>query len=212
MTVCNLCAADTGFVLAKHLQQDLCLVNLLPDTTPIEHDALLNAKFDSLWVLDSYRYPLTFMIPALKFHGQQDYADLLARWFVLYRVRWMTVLPQHIIAVPLHWRRHWQRGYNQAELIAQALSRYTHIPILDNAIKRRRYTRPQSELTQSQRSSNIHNAFWVNQKSLASIQSVVLIDDVITTGSTLNDLCSAMYKVAPHLHISVWCMGLSVLT
>lgn len=126
---------------------------------------------------------------------------------------WNRTLAQIIIPVPLHWRRFIQRGYNQAELIAQTLSQHLHIPIDETdrtaLVKRRRYTKPQSELNQEQRSQNMQHVFSVNSAAIAQYQHIVLVDDVMTTGATINDLCREIYAHAPHIKISVWCMALS---
>lgn len=215
LTVCELCESDAGFVGQTFLRQNLCAVNDLLTDDFLDHDAIINAKFDELWILGGYQYPLTYLIPALKFHGQRHYAHLLAHWFVLYRVRYMNDLPQIIIPVPVHWRRYLQRGYNQAELIAHTLSQHLHIPV-DEAgrhalVTRRRYTRPQSELNQTQRARNMQQVFAIKGAGLNKYQHVVLVDDVMTTGATINDMCRAIYAHAPHIKISVWCMGLSIL-
>lgn len=215
LTVCELCESDVDFIQHTLLRQNLCAVNDTVTDEYLEHDAILNAKFDELWILGVYHYPLTYLIPALKFHGQRHFATLLAQWFVLYRVKYMTDLPQVIIPVPLHWRRFLQRGYNQAELIAQTLSQHLHIPIdktgRDALVKRRRYTKPQSELNQEQRCQNMQHVFSVNPHAIAQYQHVVIVDDVMTTGGTINDLCRAIYRHAPHIKISVWCIGLSTI-
>ena len=213
LTVCELCESDAGFMHHTVLQQNLCAVNDTLTEDFLDHDAIVNAKFDELWTLAVYQYPLTYLIPALKFHGQRHFAAQLAQWFILYRVKYMRDFPQIIIPVPLHWRRFIQRGYNQAELIAQTLSQHLHIPIdtTDRSalVKRRRYTKPQSELNQEQRSQNMQHVFSINSAAIAQYQHIVLVDDVMTTGATINDLCREIYAHAPHIKISVWCMALS---
>lgn len=104
----------------------------------------------------------------------------------------LPLMPEAIIAVPLHGKRLKQRGYNQSELIAKQLSRLLGIPLLTDAVIRTKKTEAQSGLSLKQRQSNILQAFQVSQNLPAHI---ALVDDVFTTGSTLNEL-SRQLKLA----------------
>ena len=208
--ICPLCVADCGFVHAPQLTQNLVAVNLNDTAEHFAHDVIVNAKFDGLWVLDIYQYPLSVLIPKLKFYQQPHLAKLMAQWFVLYRVAYMESLPDALIPIPIHWRRMWRRGYNQAQLIADELSRRLHVPCIDNAAKRQCYTKPQSELNLEARRANIQGVFSVDAHALKGVQQVAIVDDVVTTGTTINDLCRSIYQVAPHIKITVWCIGLGV--
>lgn len=208
--ICTLCLADCGFIHSHILRQNLLIHNLNDSEQYFVHDVIINAKFDELWVLDIYQYPLTVLIPKLKFYNQPHIATLLAQWFVLYRVARMDRLPEALIPVPIHWRRMWQRGYNQSHLLCAELSRRLYIPSLENSVTRKHHTRPQSELNLADRRTNIQDVFTVDTDSLASINHIAIVDDVVTTGTTINDLCRSIYQVAPHINITVWCMGLGV--
>ncbi len=92
-----------------------------------------------------------------------------------------------IVPMPLHWRKRWQRGFNQAELLAREISRRTHVPVRD-ALRRVRNTESQAGLTSAKRRKNVSGAFQpsrraVNRKLLEGTR-VLLIDDVMTTGAT----------------------------
>ena len=104
----------------------------------------------------------------------------------------LPLMPEAIIAVPLHGKRLKQRGYNQSELIAKQLSRLLGIPLLTDAVIRTKKTEAQSGLSLKQRQSNILQAFQVSQNLPTHI---ALVDDVFTTGSTLNEL-SRQLKLA----------------
>ena len=91
-----------------------------------------------------------------------------------------------IVPVPLHWRRRWQRGFNQSELLARALARRTGIPML-SALLRVRSTSVQAGLSNTRRRQNVANAFRVRgRRSGRGLRErrILLIDDVMTTGST----------------------------
>lgn len=110
-----------------------------------------------------------------------------------------------IVPVPLHPQRLRERGYNQAQLLAQKLGRLAGLPIMDNGLSRAHYTVPQARTGNiAERRSNVSGAFrCLNDK--INGRTVLLIDDVATTGATLN-ACAAALKAAGA--VSVW--GLAV--
>ena len=93
-----------------------------------------------------------------------------------------------VISVPLHRKRKAIRGYNQAYLISKALSMRLNIPEKSNLIKRKYNTKPQSLLSGKERQKNIKNAFDLKDSSKISGKHILIIDDIMTTGSTLNEL------------------------
>jgi len=96
-----------------------------------------------------------------------------------------------LVPVPLHARRLKERGYNQATLLAQRLGQATGIPVDDRALHRDRYTSSQTGLTAQQRRRNVDAAFSCRGTGIAG-KRVVLIDDVCTTGATLEACGEAM--------------------
>lgn len=102
---------------------------------------------------------------------------------------------QAIIPVPIHKERELERGYNQALEFGQALARFTGIPVKKRALIRRKKTSPQKELTEIMRYLNLKNAFAVERNSLEGIKRVLIVDDIYTTGSTI-DACSSILKKA----------------
>lgn len=89
-----------------------------------------------------------------------------------------------LVPVPLHWRKGMERGFNQAELLANEASKVLDIPVLRGALKRRRATTPQQSLEKAERFRNLENAFQANPSKLME-RAVVLVDDVCTSGATL---------------------------
>ena len=177
------------------------------------HPRLSHLKCDRLYCLDKYRYPLTYMVPLIKFHQRPDIVTWCANQWLAVHANTDSVRTRHaLLSVPLHPSRERTRGYNQAGLLAQHLSHHTGIVHLAHAVTRMRATQRQSELTQSERMNNVSDVFCVDAAALTGITRVAIIDDVVTTGATINAMCHALFTVAPHLYIDVWCIALADLS
>lgn len=139
--------------------------------------------FESLRAAWAYREPVEAVIQGLKFrrldylgrHLALDLRELLAGA----EERWDLVVP-----IPLHWRRRWLRGYNQAERIARPLAALLGIPCA-RVLRRRRATRPQVGLPRKARLANPQGVFATRRGSRPVDLRVLLVDDVVTTGATL---------------------------
>jgi ComF family protein len=138
-------------------------------------------------------------IHQLKYRDRQSLAVSLARLMAEY---WqVSPLPADLlISVPLYPARQRERGYNQAELLARALGRMISLPVMSGGLKRVRNTRPQMSLDATDRRENVRGAF-VYQPSKERDNNpirdrrVLVVDDVCTTGSTL-EACSLALKTA----------------
>ncbi|MBI5655335.1 MAG: ComF family protein [Geobacter sp.] len=97
--------------------------------------------------------------------------------------------PDLLVPVPLHVRRLRQRGFNQAVLLGALLSREWQIPLGRRALRRIRWTEPQVNLAAKERLANVRGAFAVTDRARVEGKRVMLVDDVLTTGSTLAE-CS----------------------
>ena len=164
-------------------------------------------SWDRMVVVGQYDEPLSYLIHRFKFQKQFWLDRTLARLLLLavYESRRTHGLsfPEAVIPVPLYHLRQWQRGYNQADLLAKGLSRWLEIPCLSHIVKRVKHTHTQRGLTATARRQNLKNAFQVDLSKPFPYQRVALVDDVITTGSTLNEIAKQLRKLGVK-EIQVW--------
>lgn len=132
----------------------------------------------------AYGFPIDSLVQQLKFGGRQPVARVLGELLAdTARARYCGyTLPAALVPVPLHPGRQRQRGFNQAERIAAASGAALGIPVLRDAVQRLRATPAQSGLDLRQRRRNLRNAFQITGELPAH---VAIVDDVVTTGSTL---------------------------
>lgn len=131
--------------------------------------------------------PYPKLIYRIKYGGAQKLARLAGRRLGNYLLPyaqqngWTGLVP-----VPLHWRKHWKRGYNQAEWIARGLGEVLGLPVYPHLLRRRRYTRTQTQIDPQNKWTNVANAFVLQHNHLPEgPQHLIIVDDVLTTGSTL---------------------------
>lgn len=147
------------------------------------------------------------LIHHLKYHGKRGIGLLLGRLFgrdlqgsdFLHPVNW-------IVPVPLHPKREKERGYNQAEMIARGLSEVTALPVSTGNLVRVIFNPTQTKRTKTQRWENVKGIFEVVDSSLFEGKHLLLVDDVITTGSTI-EACGLALQACKEVTISVATLG-----
>lgn len=162
-------------------------------------------RFDSALCAFRYSYPLDALVRALKYRSQIAHARILGE---LLAQRLQENLhasrPEIIIPVPLADGRYRARGYNQALEIGRYLERRLEIPMCTDLLVRTRETPEQAGLDRKRRRKNIRNAFALAYKP--TVRHVVIVDDVITTGSTANEI-SRVLKKASVKRVQVWAVA-----
>lgn len=164
----------------------------------VSAEALANPpQFDRLRAACTYEGIAPRLVHALKFSGQRHLAGSIGAM--------MARAGRHIIAednvvlvpVPLHPLRRLQRRYNQSALLARAIGSITGVPVFYNAAKRVKRTRQQVSLSRGERMRNLQGAFVVTPQGEAAMagKRVVLVDDVHTTGATLNALTQVIQNL-----------------
>lgn len=126
------------------------------------------------------------LLHALKYKGNKDVGILLGQMFGQ-ELEASGHLPEAeiILSIPLHPKKRKQRGYNQSDLLAEGLSRAINIPWSGTMLQRVRYTATQTGKTKIERRENVQGVFAVKEGFCP--KSVILIDDVLTTGATLEE-------------------------
>lgn len=142
------------------------------------------------------RYGLTQdLIHHIKYENRYDLAYQLGRMYGQELKRDNYQLPaEGLIPVPLHWMKMYKRGYNQANEFASGLGEALDLPVLTEALVRRRNARSQTTKSRYDRWSVMDGQFTVNKSCDLKQRRVVLVDDVITTGSTLGSCAIALLK------------------
>lgn len=145
--------------------------------------------------LATYTEPLRSLIHAMKFHGRWWVADDLAsRLGRKPEVSALLARADVVTAVPLHWRRQVQRGFNQSELIARGLGGRKFRRVL----ARLKPTPPQSlQDSRASRMKNLRDAFALLKPGVVAGRHVLLVDDVMTTGATLRSAARALQAARP---------------
>jgi ComF family protein len=101
----------------------------------------------------------------------------------------------------MHWRKRWDRGFNQAELLAEHVARHLGLTLSKN-LRRSRHTRAQAGLSETERRTNLKDAFAIRNPAHITGKRILLVDDVLTTGATLRAATEAL-KSAGAAHVSV---------
>src|SRR5579872_281190 len=135
------------------------------------------------------------LVHALKYQDRTDLAPAMGRWMTR-AGRQLLDEADALVPVPLHWRRGWSRRYNQSGALARVIERQSGVPLATEALRRIRPTEQQIGLSRTQRASNVQGAFKVAPDRLHLIagRRVVLIDDVLTSGATVDACARALLR------------------
>lgn len=154
--------------------------------------------------VNDYVSPLATLVKSWKFNNRPELAPALARLLLLrLKQTELRQTPDLLVAVPLWRRRHWRRGYNQADLLCRPLSRWLHLRYEPEALRRTRATATQHHLSARLRKQNLKNAFQLDFP--VSGLHIALVDDVVTTGATAAGLSRLLLQNGA-ASVQVWCL------
>jgi ComF family protein len=152
--------------------------------------------FDEAVRLGLYEGPLRELILRLKHSHNEGLAELVAAEWARQRDKSLRALGiSSVVPVPLYWWRRWQRGYNQSEVLARTLARALRVPCRPQVLRRIRNTAHQAfGLSVTARRENVRGAFEPRRRAALPGQTVLLVDDVMTTGSTAHEAARALRR------------------
>jgi ComF family protein len=152
--------------------------------------------FDGAVRLGLYDGPLRDVVLLLKHAHNEGLADIMAaEWARHAREQLIALGAGCVVPVPLHWWRRWQRGYNQSEVLARGLGRALGIAVHGKGLRRIRATAMQNQQASvSAKRDNVRGAFVARRSLKCAGQTVLLVDDVLTTGSTAHEAARALRK------------------
>jgi ComF family protein len=148
--------------------------------------------FDLSFAAADYAPPIDQLLQSLKFHAKLPLAKAFGR--LLSELPALPNSADLIIAVPLSLERLAERGFNQSLEIARALAHHWKLPLANHVCVRIKHTQTQTSLPMHQRRVNMRNAFAVQNSQLIIGKRILLVDDVMTTGHTLNELAHCLKR------------------
>ena len=210
---CSALLANGESVICSHCRHDIPMTNhfLQPDNEAMKKFyGKIPVEFAAAFVYYHKKGIVQEMIHNLKYKGMEEIGSVFGHWFAA-NLREIDILKtaDAIIPVPLHRKKLRQRGYNQVATFGQALSESLQIPYNDGILVRKVYSKTQTQ-------KNLLGRSEVGNKEIFDVvfsesdhhKHFILIDDVLTTGSTLEACGKALLKI-PGVKISIVCMAMS---
>lgn len=183
---CNICTR-CGHPFTTQMPEGTCCPSCLADPPAYDRAraALVYNKSSRTLILRFKHADATHAAPALAAMMCQAGQDLLRD-------------ADLIVPVPLHWHRLWKRQYNQSALLAKFISKATGVPCDLSSLKRKRQTRPQGGLGRRARKRNVQGAFLIKEPTMFKGKRIILIDDVLTTGATVQACARCLYAAGAY--------------
>lgn len=153
---------------------------------------------------------LQHLLHGLKYHNKKETGIFLGKQFAydLLKTDWIKKIDL-IIPVPLHPKKQRERGYNQSELIAEGMSYVLKIPVMSTVLQRLRYTESQTKKSRQQRVDNMKDAFTIKDPNILINKHVMIIDDILTTGATIEACTNAILDISC-VEVSIATIGIAI--
>lgn len=208
-TVCPICGKliNPGQKICDKCRKEIIIINepkCIKCGKPLRDDGTLYCSdcrkvkhfFEKGVAVFEYSGVFRESIYRFKYDNAREYADFYGSVAAkIYGKTFKDWNIQAIIPVPMYYKKENKRGYNQACVFAKAVSAYTGIVLEEKILIRRKDTIPQKELSDELRIENLSKAFAVNLDKVAGYKSILLVDDIYTTGSTI-DACAKILITA----------------
>jgi len=151
-------------------------------------------EYDHVISIYHYQNPLIWLIQQMKFKKKSGIANLLGHAMSAQLKQHKTSMPDAIIPVPLHYKRQLERHFNQSEEIAKVVAKKLLCTLDTQYLERHLPSKQQSGLDAKQRKKNVRGIFRIKNKKQKNYNHIALIDDVMSTGSTVNEIARTLKK------------------
>ncbi len=198
---CEICRKNLSADNKRHLC-DQCLkkIKLLQGHYCPKPDIKTKIYFRHSQAVGRYEGILKECIHLVKYRKKKILIRVLAEVMIKYIEDYIDIKAfDYIMSVPLYKKQYRKRGFNQADLLASEIGRYFNKKIMSNDLKRIKYTQPQYKLNKFERIKNTKGAFFIKNSEIFHKKAVLLIDDVYTTGATVNGCSKVLYKAGAKL-------------
>ncbi len=197
----------------KALTKDSCLRCALPFSagalSPHWCAACLQQapSFDRVWAPFEYEGSVARLIGALKFRRHLGALDLLIpRSVETFRQALKSLEPDLLVPMPLSWRRCFRRGFNQSTLLCRGLKKQSRVYIPELGGVLRRHREPQAQQKRAERLQRLKGSFWLKRPETVVGKKILIVDDVMTTGATLEALAHIL-KQAGAIQVEAWVLA-----
>jgi len=194
--VCAACWARLSFIAPPHCPRLGIPFVFDPGPDMLSMEAIANPPaYQRARAAVRYDDVARTLVHSLKYQDRTDLAPAMGRWMAR-AGRELLADADMLIPVPLHWRRAWRRRYNQSGALARVIERQTGVKVKSDVLRRVRATEQQIGLSRAQRATNVQGAFQVSADRQSEVQGrrVVLVDDVLTSGATLDACARALLR------------------
>jgi len=204
IAICEPCQKHLPWITSSCTRCGLPLENFNPGEALCGQCLQTAPPFSKTLGFLAYEGPIKQLITGLKFHNQLNNAKCLGQLMAIKLQQYYQnqSLPEIILPVPLHRKRLQQRGFNQAIEIARPISKVLKLAIDSRYCRRIKATPAQSGLNASERKKNLRGSFRI--KGNHNYKHVAIVDDVVTTGSTIKEFSLTLQKASIE-RIDVWC-------
>jgi ComF family protein len=194
--ICSFCEGDFSYTYFEHFEEETSLDQLFFGRVPLEFTfALLYFEKGS---------NTQNLIHAIKYKNNKQLAhEMGKRIGDKLNNKDLSIRPDLLISVPLHPKKEFMRGYNQGSLLALGISEITKIPFNSKLLQRSVFTETQTKKGKYERWSNVETVFEVKNPEKWTGKHICIVDDVITTGSTLEACIRVLQENIPDVKMSV---------
>ncbi|QMU66108.1 MAG: ComF family protein [Flavobacteriaceae bacterium] len=198
MVICTVCRHDMPVIYDKNFKKNK-IATVFYGKIPI--------VYATSFLLFQKEGKVKKLIHELKYRGNQSIGIFLGKWFgtlLLHSVIFKDI--DIVIPVPLHKKKQRKRGYNQLTTFGESISKILNIPYMEGVLLRSSVSKSQTFKNRFERFSDLTTKFYVSDHTILENKHILLIDDVITTGATLEACCLELQKT-PAIKISIITMA-----